>query len=160
MKKTSRNSPPFLTLLLVMTTATIADDGSPSDSDRRLNDILETYNKACLNAGFMAQLEILIKPNTIGSLKRCDPNVLQNKVRSLLSDTVDSRVSDSVYREWYEHSNRLLRSTANQNTSYPTSLQFQDITKQSIRENIVKGTETRDKPVLSTVQGYQTLDGK
>jgi hypothetical protein len=31
---------------------------------------------------------------------------------------------------------------------------------QSIDNNFIKGTETRDKPVLSTVQGYQILDGK
>lgn len=160
MKKTSRNSPPFLTLLLVMTTATIADDGSPSDSDRKLNDMFTTYNRTCLNAGFVAQLEMLVKPNASESLKRCDPGVLQNKVSSLLSNTVDSTVSDSAYREWYENSNSRLSSTVNPETTYSASSQFQEVTTESIGENIIKSKDAPDEPEILTVKGYRTVNRK
>ena len=142
-----------------MTTSTIADDRSPSDSDHKLNDILDTYSRTCLRAGFVAQLEMLVKPNISESLKRCDPSVLQNKVGSLLSDTVVPSVSDSAYREWYENSKSRLSSTVNLETTHSASAQFQEVTTQSIGENIIKGKDVLDEPTISTVKGYRTLDG-
>ena len=146
-------------LLLFMATSAVADDASLKDSEKRLIEILDTYEQTCVQTGLRTNLANLFKPNTGDSAKACDPQNLENQITSVLSDTNDKTKSDSNYRQWYDESISRLKSIVNGHNSYSSSSLHKDIEKQFLNSSVINGLERDTEAKISTVRGFRTLHG-
>ena len=146
-------------LLVIAATSVVADDRSTNHYDKKLDQLIETYNKTCGTTKILANLAAFFKSNASNLAKECAPKKIEGIIYSVLSEANNTTMSDLEYRNWYHQSITRIRSILDVEAPHSMSLSQKKIDIRPISRGTIKGLDEDSKPKILTPKGFRTLSG-
>jgi hypothetical protein len=146
-------------LLVIVATSVVADDRSTNHYDKKLDQLIETYNKACGTTKTLANITAFFKSNASNLAKECKPKKIEGNIYSVLSKANNTTMSDLEYRNWYHQSITRIRSILDVDVPHSMSLSHKKIDIRSINRSTIKGLDQDSKPKILTPKGFITVSG-